>query len=176
MSGVIAIAWLAALVAQKPFVGVKTFHPTSTRLQAANFTLAVTPPTISFGATNPGTNPVVAGSASANITWNVVSGGNNWSLKVQASAPTLTNCPSVPVSAIKVSCSAASVGSLGGTANCAASFPLSTTAAQVAGGAEGTFSYSYSVTVSFTLADSWKYVAETTPACSISLTYTANIP
>jgi hypothetical protein len=177
MSDVLTIALLASIVVQKPLVGVRKIHPSpSANIQAANFTVTVTPPTISFNATNPGVSPVVAGSSASNVSWNVISGGNNWSLRVQASTPTFTGCPSIPISAVTVSCSAASVGSLGGSATCAAPFQLSTAEAQVAGGSEGAIAYNYSVTVSFTLADSWKYVAKTTPACTLSLTYTADVP
>ena len=177
MSGAIPIALLVAMASGRPVVpGQKVRSMAQAAMQAANFTLDATPATITFNATNPGTAPVVAGSATASVTWQVLSGGNNWSLKVQASAPTFVNCPTVPVSAVTVTCASASGGALGGSATCAGSFPLSTTAVQVAGGAEGLIAYNYSVTINFTLADRWKYIAETNPACSVSLTYTANVP
>jgi hypothetical protein len=36
--------------------------------------------------------------------------------------------------------------------------------------------FSYAVTLSFTLADNWKYIAETSPPCSLSLSYAATVP
>lgn len=177
MSGLIPIALLFAIVPGHPTdTGRKPRLIAQPAPKAANFTLTVTPATITFDATNPGTLPVVAGSATANASWQSLSGGGNWSLTVQANSPTFANCPTVPISAVTVTCSAASIGSLGGSANCAGSFPLSTTAVQVAGGAEGLLALNYSVTINFTLSDRWKYIAETNPACSLSLTYTANVP
>jgi hypothetical protein len=43
----------------------------------------------------------------------------------------------------------------------------------VASGSEGLLSMDYSVTISFTLADNWKYIAEMSPACTLSLNYLA---
>lgn len=176
MSGALSIALLVAM-AGRPAVPAGTLRPTAKpQFQAGNFTLTVTPATITFTATNPATAPLVAGSTSASATWTVLSGGNNWNLTVQASAPTFTNCATVPISAVKVSCASATVGSLGGSAACSAPFQLSTAPTQAAGGAEGALAYNYSVTLNFTLADSWKYIAETSPACTLNLTYTANVP
>jgi hypothetical protein len=177
MTGALPVALLIAIAGGNPAtVGPKARAMAQAALQAGNFTLNATPATITFNATNPGTAPVVAGSATASITWQVLSGGNNWSLKVQANAPAFANCPTVPISAVTVSCASASAGVLGGTGTCAGSFPLSTAPVQVAGGSEGLLAYNYSVTINFTLADRWKYIAETNPACSVSLIYTADVP
>jgi hypothetical protein len=46
----------------------------------------------------------------------------------------------------------------------------------VASGLDTTSTLNYSATISFTLADNWKYIAETSPACTLSLTYIANVP
>lgn len=177
MTGATLVVLFAAIAQGRhpaPASRVRSFATISP--QASSFTVNVTPASISFNATNPDSVPVVAGNASASVTWQALSGGNNWNLKVQASSPSFANCPAVPVSAVRVSCSSASVGSLGGSAACSGSFPLSTAAQQVAGGAEGVVAYNYSVTITFTLADSWKYIAETNPACSLTLTYTADVP
>jgi len=178
MHGEVLIALLLAASVLRPGRVQRKPRPFATVPQAAgNFTLNVTPAAISFNAVNPGTAPTVPGSTSARITWQVLSGGANWSLKVQAASPSFANCPAIPISAVTVSCASASVSStVGGSANCAASFPLSTAPVQVAGGSEGAISFNYSVTVNFTLADSWKYAAATNPACSLSLTYTADVP
>jgi hypothetical protein len=176
MTGWLSIALLAAAAARPPATPVAKLRPMAAAPQAGNFTLTVSPATISFSATNPATVPVVAGSATATASWSIYSYGNNWTLKVQAASSTFTNCSTVPVSAVTVSCSSVSVSGSGNSKSCAASFPLSTTAQTVASGSEGTFSLNYSATISFTLADNWKYIAETSPACTISLTYTANVP
>jgi hypothetical protein len=78
----------------------------------------------------------------------------------------------VPVSAVKVTCANVTGGSFG---TCAAGVTLSTTGQNVAGGLESTANNApYSVTLNFTLADSWSYIANS--SCSISLTYTVTAP
>jgi len=178
MSGLVPIALLFAVLPGHPVStgGLKPRTITQPTPKAANFTLNVSPATITFNATNPNNAPVVAGSSTASLTWTSLSSGGNWSLTVQSSSPTFTNCPTVPISAVTVTCASASVGSLGGSASCGGAFPLSTTATQVAGGTEGVIALNYSVTINFTLSDQWKYIAETSPACSLTLTYTANVP
>jgi hypothetical protein len=137
--------------------------------------VSATPGTISFQAANPD-GGAVSGSAPGNVTWMVLSGSHlqNWSLSVQAGSSTFTGCPTIPISAIHVSCGSASVSGGSGTGACSGSFPLSTTAQQVAGGAEGDGTKSYSVSVNFTLAESWRYVANS--GCIITLTYSVNAP
>ena len=173
----VPLALLMAL-AQRPVVNParKARALASAPQAGANFTLNVTPATISFAATDPGSVPVVAGSATASVSWTAIGSGNNWSLTAQASSSTFTNCPTVPVSAVQVKCSTVSVVGLGGSGSCAGSFPLSTSPQVVASGSEGLVSLSYTSTITFTLADSWKYIAQTSPACTISLTYVANVP
>lgn len=175
MAGWISILLVA--VAAKPPVVVRKLHPLAATPQAqGNFTLTVSPATISFSAVNPGTSPAVAGSSTATAQWTALGSGNNWTLTVQAAAPSFSNCSAVPVSAVTVTCSSTSVFGLGGSGSCAGSFPLSITPQVVASGSEGLVSLEYTVTISFTLSDSWKYIAETNPACTLSLTYTANVP
>ena len=182
MSGAISIALLAAVAAGRPPVPLRKARPAVNPkpMASGNFTLNASPATITFTTTsNPNTTPAVAGSATASLTWTAFSifDNNNWTLTVQASGATFANCPWVPVSAVTVTCSSASVSGLGGSASCSGAFPLSTAAQQVAGGVVGAlFSYSYSVTINFTLADSWKYIAEQSPACSLTLNYLANVP
>jgi len=143
---------------------------------AASFTVNVSPATITFSATNPDQAPMDAGSAPASITWeNLDFNQGNWSLTVQATSAGFANCPTVPVSAVTVSCASASTNS-GGSGACAAPFALSTSAQTVASGSQAFLTYSYSVSINFTLADSWKYIAETSPSCSLSLSYIANVP
>jgi hypothetical protein len=143
---------------------------------AAGFTVNVSPAAIAFSATDPDTAPVDAGSGPASITWqNLDFTQGAWSLTVQAGSAGFTNCATVPVSAVTVSCATVST-SIGGSGACSAPFTLSTSAQTVAGGTQSVLTYSYSVTINFTLADNWKYIAETSPSCSLSLSYIANVP
>jgi hypothetical protein len=46
----------------------------------------------------------------------------------------------------------------------------------IAGAKQGSSTFNYAVVLNFTLADSWNYIAETSSACSLSLSYTATVP
>jgi len=156
--------------------GRRAVFSLTSRLGAAFGTvgsLLASPSSVSFLASNPDAG-VVSGSSPASLSWSILSGShtNNWTLSVQADTSSFTGCPYIPVSAVQVSCSSASVGGTGGTGSCGGSFALGTTAQQVAGGAEADGTNSYLVSASFTLAESWQYVAN--PSCSINLTYTVN--
>jgi hypothetical protein len=137
--------------------------------------LSASPGTISFQASNPDLG-TVSGSSPGSLTWMVLSGSHlqNWTLSLQAGSSTFTGCPTIPVSAIQVSCSSAHVSGGGGTGACSGSFPLSTTLQQSAGGLEGDGTNSYSISLNFTLAESWRYIAN--PSCTITITYTVNAP
>jgi len=130
------------------------------------------PATISFSATNPDLG-VVAGSSPASLSWQIVGGSHatSWTVSLQAPSSNFSGCPTIPVSAVQVSCGSASAGG-NGTASCSGSFPLSTAAQQIAGGAEGDGTNSYSVSINFTLAESWRYVAN--PSCSLTVNYSVN--
>jgi hypothetical protein len=109
------------------------------------------------------------------VTWQYTGTRNNtWNLTVQASAAAFANCPTVPVSAVTVTCASTTVSG-GGAGACGAAFPLSTTAHVVASGTEGRNSDTYTVVINFTLADSWKYIAKTSPACSSTLSYVTTL-
>src|SRR5690348_1146632 len=125
--------------------------PGTPRLTAATATLgsaSVTPGTISFSANNPDAGAVF-GSAPANVTWMLLSGSQtqNWTLTVQAGATSFIGCPTIPLSAVRVTCNSATVSGGSGNGVCNGSFPLSTTPQQVAGGAEGDGSNAYSVSL-----------------------------
>ncbi|HUS05788.1 MAG TPA: hypothetical protein VMZ52_05820 [Bryobacteraceae bacterium] len=139
-------------------------------------TVSATPGNISFQATNPDMGTVSA-SSPGSLTWTAQSGSHlqNWTVTVQASSSSLAGCPAIPVSAIRVSCGSATVSGGGGTGACSSgSFPLSTSPQQIAGGAQGDGANSYSVSMNFTLADSWRYLANS--ACTLTLTYSVNAP
>ena len=133
------------------------------------------PSTISFTATDPDLGNF-AGSSPATVSW-TTNGGNilrTWTLSVAASTANFASCSTVPASAVRVSCSSVSGGTNG---LCGSAFQLSTTSRQIASGLEATAGGSpYSVIITFTLADSWRFVAEQSPPCTLSLSYTINTP
>lgn len=137
--------------------------------------LLATPGSISFSASNPN-SATVAGSSAASLSWLVVGGSHlqTWSVSVQAGGSYFSGCSTVPVSAVSVGCASASVGGGGGTGSCSGPFTLTTAAQQVAGGAEGDGLQSYFVLINYTLAESWRYVANA--SCTLTLTYTVNAP
>ena len=134
--------------------------------------LLVTPGSVVFTATDPDV-PAVGPSSSA-ATWNIASGSpsKNWQITVQASTSSLTNCPRVPVSAIRANCTGASVSGSGGSATCAPAFNLSITPQILASGKQALNTASYSTNLELSFTDGWGYPAATSPPCSISLTYT----
>lgn len=129
--------------------------------------------TITFTATDPDTNPSVAGSAGATVSWNTTGGATTrtWTLTVNSSSSSFSACSTVPASAVTVSCTSTTGGHSGA---CGAATTLSTTAAGIASGTEATGTASYSVALSFTLADNWKYIASSSCSLSVSYTITAN--
>jgi hypothetical protein len=136
---------------------------------------AAAPSTINFTATDPDLGSF-SGSSAATVSWNTTNGLliNTWTLSVAAAAASFTTCATVPASAVKVTCSSVT-GGTGGT--CGAAFQLSTTSHQIASGSEATLATSpYSVVINFSLADSWRYIAEQAPSCTLSLSYTINAP
>jgi hypothetical protein len=96
-------------------------------------------------------------------------------LTVQAGSAGFGNCPTVPVSAVTVSCASATTNT-GGSGKCGPAFALSTSPQVVAGGNQSGSTFSYAVTLTFSLADNWKYIAETSPSCLLTLSYTATVP
>ena len=114
--------------------------------------------------------------AAATVNWDVLGGSNQrtWSVSVQASESTFAGCSTIPVSAVTVACTTATVNGGGGTGSCNGSFNLSTVANQVAGGTEGDGKRAYFLQLSFFLAESWQYIAS--PSCTLTLIYTVNAP
>jgi hypothetical protein len=132
---------------------------------------AVAPATISFTATDPdlGNFP---GSSGATVSWKTTNGAavRTWALTVAAGAANFTSCATVPASAIKATCSSVTGGTSG---LCASAIQLSTTGTQIASGNESASTNApYSVSLTFTLADSWRHIAEQAPACTLNLSYT----
>jgi hypothetical protein len=177
-------AWLyiAAFLASgtgTPAPKVPAPHPgiaaTAPLPQAANFTLKIAPASVSFTATDPD-SPLVAGSPTTTVSWTVTGTlSRAWSLSLSSAATTFTNCPTVPISAVTVTCQSATNGGGSGTASCGVVSPLSTTRTTVASGTESAGNRSYSVTLSYTLTDQWKYIARTSPQCTLNITYLATV-
>jgi len=146
------------------------------RQAAGDFSLIISPAAITFEATNPDLAPSASGSAGASVSWRNRNGNpGSWSLTVQADSPSFSNCPMVPISAVTVSCASATTN-LGRSGNCSPAFALSNAPQVVARGNQGRATFSYAVMLNFALADNWKYVAETSPSCSLSLSYIATVP
>lgn len=148
---------------------------TGTRSAKALFItgMTVTPSTINFSATDPDLG-LVAGSAASTVSFTLWFGSaSNWTLTISSSTSTFSGCTTIPASAITATCTAGTASQ--GSAVCSAAGPLSTTGIQVASGAQGTIA-NFTVTVNFTLSDSWKYIAQTSPTCPLSLTYTLDAP
>jgi len=180
MGGWTAVAILMASYAgQPPRIGKPVAMPRTASISItplANFTLTVSPGTITFQATDPDVTPD-AGSSAATVSWtHNGTNGANWNLTVQSAAATMTNCPAIAASAITVTCTSAKVTGTGGTAACSGAFALSTTATVVASGRQPNPSTTFTITITYSLADNWKRIAQMSPACSLSLTYIANQP
>ena len=139
--------------------------------------LSAMPGTVSFMANSPGSG--VTGNSNAIVTWTLTNGvsGHTWTLKAGTSSSTFSGCATVPESAVSVSCVSASHTGVG-TAACQAGgpwkLPGTLPGQQVAGGNDGgDTAHTYSVVLSYTFADSWRYIANT---CPLNLTYTVNAP
>jgi hypothetical protein len=139
--------------------------------------LKATPATITFTSTDPDAG-AVSGSSTATVTWTVTGGATSrtWTLAVNASAASLTNCGEVPASAIKVTCATASVSGGAGTGACAAAFNLSNALQTVASGKEGNGTRGNTVTITYQFTDEWSYKAHVSPLCAATVTYTATDP
>jgi hypothetical protein len=141
-------------------------------------TFTAVPATVSFTATDPDTGSV-PGTSPVTVSW-TTSGGSRtrtWALTVSSSSTTFQSCPTVPVNAVTVTCSGPTNPRETGTIACNPAFTLAASPQQVAGGQEdGGRNRTMSVTLNFTLADSWSYIAELTPPCTLNLTYTLNAP
>lgn len=136
--------------------------------------MTATPATIGFQATDPD-NPNVSGSSPGSVTWQAAGIiPASWSLTVQSPGSTFPGCPTVPVSAVKVTCTGVKVTG-GGNGSCGGPVSLSTSAQNLATGTEGFLNTTYTVNLTFTLTDSWKYIAQLSPQCSITVSYTANL-
>jgi hypothetical protein len=131
------------------------------------------PGTISFTATDPDLGSV-SGSSAATVSWTTTGGSaaSTWNLKVHANPASFTGCATVPRSAVTVTCGGVTGGSAG---TCGGGFILTGAGQQIASGKESASNNApYSVTLNFTLADSWSYIAKS--SCTLTVTYTVTAP
>ncbi|MBZ5583110.1 MAG: hypothetical protein LAQ30_13085 [Acidobacteriia bacterium] len=133
--------------------------------------LTASPTDIVFRAENPDSAPAPV---SATVNW-TADGKNKtlWSLSAQSATPNFSLCPTVPLSAVTVTCSSLVID--GVTYPCSASFPLSAAPQylvqlRAVKGAD----ISYAVNLLLSWSDSWKYIAQANTPCSVSITYTAD--
>jgi hypothetical protein len=140
-------------------------------------TLTVNPRTVSFVSSDPDTSGTVT--VPATVSWNMRSGWpfNYWTLSVRATGAYLTGCPSIPVSAVQLTCEKVTdPWALGGGACTVSTINLSTTSQQIATGREDPFQGSYLVNLHFTFKDSWRYIATSGQTCSVDLVHTVDAP
>jgi hypothetical protein len=168
---------LLAVQAGKP--PLKALAPTPVAaapkpLAIANF--SVYPITaVSFAATNPD-SPAVAGNTSVTVSGLIGANqaGASFKLQVYAAGATFSNCTTIPVSAVTITCT--SLFNPGNNdVSCASPATLSTSPVTVASGTlpNAGSSTSFWVTFSYTLTDSWEYIAQTSSACALNVTYLA---
>lgn len=137
--------------------------------------LRAMPSTIPLMANNPG--GLVLGGSVATITWDISQGtnGRTWSLMVGTATSSFNGCTTIPASAVSVRCVSASVTGGGQTsAGCnVTSFttlPNTLPGLSVGSGNEGNASlHDYTVVLSYQLADSWRFIAN---SCPLNLSYT----
>ncbi len=136
--------------------------------------VTVTPATVSFNGPDPDL-PLVPGTPGAQVAWrgNGNDGGPNWTVWVEAASGSFDLCPTVPASAVTVSCQSAQGGG-GALAACSPAFTLSSSPRAVATGTQVKGANLYSVSLTFTLNDSWRHAAA--PQCTLNLTYTIDFP
>jgi len=174
--------WIVALLAAqtgKPAVKATAPRPALSGPQplTANFSVYATPSPITFAATDPDT-PTVAGSATTTVSWTsgATPANDPWKLEVYSVASSFSNCSTVPVSAVTITCTAGFNPGPGGFA-CGAPATLSTSKTIVA---SGTLPYagsgtSFWMTFTYTLTDKWKYIAQMSPSCTLDVTYLATV-
>lgn len=165
------------------FAGCLSAHCKHPVLVPRGFPLATFVSTLTMGsgtasvtATNPDSGPFTV---SGSISWLVLVnlGGYSWTLNVQSASSTFASCAQVPISAVKVTCTSITDGSLigGASKTCAAASNLATASHLLASGTDPTIIVPFTRTVNFqyTFTDAWQYPA-TGSACTVSVNYFLN--
>jgi hypothetical protein len=150
---------------QSPRAAVLRPVPQATKVHSVQ----VSPSTLSLSANDPdGSGP----SSGANVIFWMTGGdpSRTWTLSVAAGSAFFSGCATVPVSAVRVACT-------GGSGTCTpVPVRLSTSLQQVASGPQAQGSVVYQVSLSLTFDDSWRYIAQQTPPCNLTLTYSVDAP
>jgi hypothetical protein len=139
--------------------------------------LSLLPGTLSFAATDPDGAGATTVSVSAVIGMSGGSSSRNWTLSVSAAAPLFAGCASVPASALRITACTVTPPNGGGSGSCsAATLPLSPSPQQIAGGKQGNGTKTFQVNFDVGFTDSWGYVAQQAPPCTINLIYAVDAP
>lgn len=149
------------------------FMSAGMRAQTTISWLTVNPASVSFAAVDPAASPAPV---TATIQWRMTRTNPSrvWSMAVQSASSTVANCPRVPLSAFKVTCTSVTNPS-NGTGGCSGSGATLTTSPQIiANGTEGNGTNTTTMTVQVAFTDSWRYPGALAPGCSLNLTYTLN--
>jgi len=179
MGTFLSICALLALQAGKPALRAPAPKPVVAApkpLAVANFTVYPIA-AVSFAAADPD-SPTVAGSGTVTVSGLIGASEANASFKLQvyAAGTTFSNCTSIPVSAVTITCT--SVFDPGNNdVSCASPVTLSTSPVTVASGTLPTAgsSTSFWVTFSYTFTDNRKYIAQTSSSCTLNVTYLATV-
>jgi hypothetical protein len=168
-----AAAAVAAGEAKKPprLAVIAAGQPT----QVSSFWLS--PGTLSFAATDPDGAGATTASVNAVIGMSHGDSTRNWTLSVSAAAPLFAGCASVPASAVRITGCTVTLPNGGGSGSCSTgTLPLSPSPQQIAGGRQGSGTKTFQVNFDLSFTDSWRYVAQQAPPCTLNLTYTVDAP
>jgi len=178
----VMVLMAASLLAGQAKSGPKAMAlaPQMNALATSITSITATPNPITFSATDPDLGPY-SGNFSSTVIFKLTGGATNrnWTLTATAGSATFTGCTTIPASAVKATCSSATVTNTSGTSGtgaCSAAGNLSTSALTLASGKEGSGGDTYTITINFLLTDSWSYIAQTSPTCPLTLTYSLNAP
>ena len=149
--------------------------PVAIRPQATTITtFIIDTANVAIAATNPTTNPAPFGAETATFVLKSSTAGLTWNMTVRSSASTFSGCTTVPLNAITATCT---VTPPSGASGSCGSVALSTVAQTLAGGTENTVGgggATYTVNITLTLADDWKFLPTTCTAQTLTYLLTAN--
>jgi len=169
--GLAAIGGFAGLGAQAPSA-LRNPPATVRPLASAITATSTTPTTISFTLSDP---DAAAATGTGTVHWTITGGSaaRTWNVAVSVAPSSFIGCTEVPVTAATAQCTTVT-GGTAGVCNSSA-VTLGATATQVASGTEATGTALYSVGLTYSISDAWKYKGHTT-ACTLTVTYkiTAN--
>lgn len=139
----------------------------------------VTPAALAFSATDPDEGGPAPQQVSITVRLEHTQVQRSWTLYVESETDSLSGCGYIPASALTAACTSAThdSGNNSAKAYCtSAPVPVSTTRAVVAYGNQGNRDHNLAVNLKISMADSWRYQAAVSPACTTSLRYTMVAP